>query len=119
MGYLFQKFPGTLLPSTFYSPDNPEELRARNEVGRRGKYIEIMESMISQDHPALVQLVKQCLHNAPDKRPKSNELLVRLQRMKVEMDGAHGGGLLNLEAKLATKVYILCNRIVQRMHIIY
>ena len=46
-------------------------------------YIDLLESEISSRHPALVQLVKQCLHNDP-------RLLATLQRMKVEIEGEYG-----------------------------
>ena len=42
-------------------------------------------------YPALVELVKQCLHNAADQRPATNNLLVELQRMRDEVEGDYGG----------------------------
>ena len=36
-------------------------------------------------------LSMQCLHNAPRERPNTDELLARLQRMKVEVEGEYGG----------------------------
>ena len=53
-------------------------------------YIDLLESQISSNHPALVQLVKQCLHNDPRQRPSTDELLATLQRMKVEVEGQYG-----------------------------
>ena len=53
-------------------------------------YIDLLESQISFNHPALVQLVKQCLHNDPRQRPSTDELLATLQRMKVEVEGEYG-----------------------------
>ena len=53
-------------------------------------YIDLLESEISSRHIALVQLVKQCLHNDPRQRPSTDELLVTLKRMKVEVDGGYG-----------------------------
>ena len=53
-------------------------------------YIDLLESQISSNHPALVQLVKQCLHNDPRQRPSTDELLATLQRMKVEVEGEYG-----------------------------
>ena len=53
-------------------------------------YINLLESQISSNHPALVQLVKQCLHNDPRQRPSTDELLATLQRMKVEVEGGYG-----------------------------
>ena len=43
------------------------------------------------DHPALIQLVKQCLHNVPNQRPSTDELLATLQSMKVKVEGEYGG----------------------------
>ena len=53
-------------------------------------YIDLLESQISSNHSALVQLVKQCLHNDPRQRPSTDELLATLQRMKVEVEGQYG-----------------------------
>ena len=41
-------------------------------------------------HPALVELVKECLHNAPERRPTTDDLLARLQRMREEVEGQYG-----------------------------
>lgn len=44
-----------------------------------------MEALLGQFNHAentLVQLVKQCLHNVPEKRPESGELLAKLQEFK-------------------------------------
>ena len=54
-------------------------------------YIDLLESQISSNHPALVQLVKQCLHNDPRQRPSTDELLATLLRMKMEVEGEYGG----------------------------
>ena len=65
-------------------------IRGRSELERRGRYVELLESLINPLHPALVQLVKQCLHNVPRQRPITDELLATLQRMKVEVEGEYG-----------------------------
>ena len=65
-------------------------IQGRSELERRGRYVELLESLINPLHPALVQLVKQCLHNVPDQRPSTDELLATLQRMKVEVEGEYG-----------------------------
>ena len=41
-------------------------------------------------HPALVELVKECLHNDREQRPTTDNLLARLQRMRVEVEGEYG-----------------------------
>ena len=111
-GYL-QKFPGDLLTSTYYHPSNRAVILARTEVERRGQYIASLEapSSIGVLYPDLVQLVKQCLHNGPDQRPSTDELLATLQRMKVEVEGEYGGPMrldmvrvqLSKEVKLKDK----------------
>ena len=50
-----------------------------------------MEAQVGSKHSTLVQLVKQCLHNAPDQRPSTDVLLTTLQRMRVEVEGEYGG----------------------------
>ena len=84
---LSQRFPGDLLPITFYDAGN---LQARNELQRREQYIETLEAHIGPYHPALVELVKEYLHNVPEQRPTTDDLLARLQRMREEMEGQYG-----------------------------
>ena len=64
---------------------------------RRGEYISLLEEELGRHYPALVQLVKQCLHNVPDQRPSTDEVLGSLQRMKVEVEGVYGGSLVKLD----------------------
>lgn len=64
----------------------------RTELERREQYIDLLElGFLSSNHPDLVQLVKQCLRNAPSQRPKADALLTRLQRMKFEVERGYGG----------------------------
>ena len=69
----------------------------RTEVERRGEYIELLEKHFDCLHPVLVQLVKQCLHNTPSRRPATDEVLDQLQRLKVEVEGVYGGNLVKLD----------------------
>ena len=50
----------------------------------------MLESHISPFHPALVELVKQCLHNAPEDRPSTEEVLAVLQGLRTEVEGEYG-----------------------------
>ena len=81
------------------NPNNPQLIHARSELERRGEYIAILDHQVSCNvgHPALVQLVKQCLHNAPTQRPATDEVLDRLQRMKVEVEGEYGENVAKLD----------------------
>jgi hypothetical protein len=83
---------------------------------RREQYIEALEGVVGYLHPALVELVKQCLHNAPRERPNTDDLLARLQRMKAEVEGEYGGGVVKVDInriKLAKKVKELTLQLVR------
>ncbi len=41
--------------------------------------------------------MKQCLHNAPDLRPTTDEVLGSLEGMRVEVEGVYGGSLVKLD----------------------
>ena len=88
-------------------------IHGRSELERRGRYVELLESLINPLHPVLVQLVKQCLHNVPGQRPSTDELLATLQRMKVEVEGEYGIQIrLDMEKlRLAKKVKLKDRRI--------
>jgi serine/threonine protein kinase len=62
---MIQEFPRELLAPNFY--DEKGELKARNEVGRRGKYIEKLVAKLTKNH-VVTKMIIQCLHNVPEKR---------------------------------------------------
>jgi len=74
-----QVFPGTLLPPNYADAENPERLLGRSEVERRRDYIQTLHGQLGEQHP-LVQVVQQCLHNTPSRRPSAAELLLQLGR---------------------------------------
>ena len=94
---IFQVFPGNLLSHTFPDPDNSDRALARTEVERRGKYMEILEGDFNYRHPVLIQLIRQCLHNAPERRPSIDEVLGSVQRLKVKVEGVYGDSLVKLD----------------------
>ena len=102
-------FPGNLLPSTFFEAGN---LQARNELQRREEYIELMGKHIGF-HPTLSELIKQCLHNMPDERPTTGELLTRLSMVREEMTREYGGPVKPdmVRVRLAKEVKIKDRRI--------
>ena len=67
-----------LLPPNYH--DSTGELRARSEVKRRVQFVEAAEQLLSENR-SLVALIKQCLHNNPAHRPRTGELVTRLQDM--------------------------------------
>ena len=82
-------FPGSLLPSTYAGPENPDRLLARSELERRRDYIQPLHSQLGEQHP-LVQLVHQCLSNNPARRPSAEELLQQLEAARAQIGRSHG-----------------------------
>ena len=74
----------------------------------------MLEAEFGRLHLPLVQLLKECLHNVPNERPTTDDLLARLQRMREEV-GECGGGPMNLDimvrVRLAKEVKIKDRRI--------
>ena len=67
------------LPPTYHD-DSSGEVRGRSEVKRRMQFVEAAEQLLSKNQ-SLVALIKQCLHNNPAQRPRTGELVTRLQEM--------------------------------------
>ena len=67
---MIQIFPGNLLESTYTDASNSEIVLGRSEVDRRREYINLLEKELrgGEQHP-LTLMVKQCLQNAPTRRP--------------------------------------------------
>ena len=64
---------------------------AHTEVRRRQVYIEQLETQLGRSQQALIDLVKQCLHNTPGRRPSSEELLGGVHAIGKEIEGLYGG----------------------------
>ncbi len=103
--YILQVFPGELLSSTYPNPSNPDQLIARSEVDRRQTYMATLETTCGASHPVLLDLVRQCLHNTPERRPFSQDLLDRLQDVKSEVEGVYGGGMMR-QLNIASVLYV-------------
>jgi len=83
-----QEFPGSLLPSTYADPENPDHLLARSELERRRDYIQPLHWQLGEQHP-LVQMIHECLHNNPAQRPSAKELLQQLEAMRAQIVRSH------------------------------
>ena len=93
--YLFQVFPGTLLPCPYEDPQNPDHLLARSEVERRREFIQLLHKQLPEQHP-LVQLVHQCLCNTPARRPSAEELLQQLEAVRAQIERGPYGQLVSV-----------------------
>ena len=94
-----QQFPGDLLPSTYQDPQS-RQIKGRNEVERRSRYMERVVGMLSRSHQ-LVQLMTQCLDYAPSGRPTASEVMDRLQHISSNIhDIYHSMTRLQLEKAL-------------------
>ena len=64
-----------LLPPTY---TDAEGLHARSEVKRRELYLDKAETLLGRKH-SLVVLVKECLHNRQALRPRTADLVMKLE----------------------------------------
>ena len=76
-------FPCDPLAATYFNKET-EEVVGRSELKRHSKYIENVKThlhacgQVLGEHP-LIQLIQQCLHNSPDKRPGISKVLGLLE----------------------------------------
>ncbi len=105
-GSCFRYFQANFCP--VHIPSNPDQLIARSEVDRHQTYMATLEATCAcgASHPVLLDIVRQCLHNTPERRPISQDLLARLRHVKSEIEGAYGGSVmkqLNIASVLHVK----------------
>ena len=88
-----QIFPGNLLQHTYADPDNPNRLVGRSEVGRRQAYLDQLEDLLPASGEVkclLIQVIKDCLQNAPTQRPTAEQLVTALEGIKGVIEGGYG-----------------------------
>ena len=89
--YVIQTFPGDLLESTYPDPNNSDIVLGRSEVERRREYINLLKKELHDgEHHPLAQMVKQCLQNAPSRRPTTEQLKSSLEEVRFAAEGPYG-----------------------------
>ena len=84
-------FPGDLLESTYPDPYNPEIILGCSEVERRKKCIDLLEKEFRDgEHHPLIFMVKECLQNAPSRRPTAEKLVTELEGIRTDIEGPCG-----------------------------
>ncbi len=81
-----------------------------------------LEQQFNGSYPVLVQLVTQCLHNTPQTRPSSQQLLGRLQLIKHEIEDKHGGSMgtqLNITNILLLKDMKMKDKTISQLQVKY
>ena len=93
-----QVFPGALKSSTYPDPANAERILARSEIQRREDFLSKLEQLLAggSRHP-MVALIRQCLHNTPDRRPNTQGLVEQLVGMKAAIEGPYGDMVAKLD----------------------
>ena len=82
---LTQQFPKKLL-APVYRDENRRQV-IRNELERRGEYMQLIYCQLRHDHP-LVEMIKQCLESYPEDRPKIHQVVRLLECAGAEIDDA-------------------------------
>ena len=103
----YQVFPQNLLKANYLDP-RTNELKARSEIQRRGKYIEMLHGKLVDPKHALVVLIKGCLEYEPVKRPTARQALERLGEMRAAVHDPYTDlNRLQLERSLTDKVALI------------
>ena len=108
-----QVFPGNLLQHTYADPDDPDRLVGRSEVGRRQAYFDQLEALLSAPgrvRRLFIQMIKDCLRNAPAQRPTAEQLVTALEGMKGDIEGSCGE-LATMDAARQVKTALVLSRV--------
>ena len=80
--------------------------------------MEGLEATCGQSCPNLVELVRQCLYNTPERRPSSKDLLSRLHAVRREVDVAIGcNKLLNIANVIIVKEMKMKDKRIQDLQV--
>ena len=84
-----QVFPKDLLSHTYYDPVT-KNLVFRTELEQREQYITMLCFKFDNAHP-LVALIKNCLHNEPERRPTARQALEMLDMLRAAVYDPYSG----------------------------
>ena len=80
--------------------------------------MECLEATCGRSCPTLVELVRQCLHNTPERRPSSKDLLSRLCAVRREVEVAFGGNKqLNIANVIVVKEMKIKDKRIQELQV--
>ena len=80
--------------------------------------MEGLEATCGRSCPILVELVRQCLHNTPERRPSSKDLLSRLCAVRREVEVAFGGNKqLNIANVIIVKEMKIKDKKIQELQV--
>ena len=94
---LSETFPSQLLQPNYYEN---EVLKARNELERRARYMNMITEQLYKEHP-LIKMIEVCLNYMPQEWPNIHEVLNQLDKVsEVElMQDLHGKSNMQVNAK--------------------
>ena len=80
-----QQFPVKILARVYRNEQRREVIRS--ELERRGEYMQIVYSLLQEDHP-LITMIKKCLETYPEDRPQIVEVIRLLEQAREQIDDA-------------------------------
>ena len=83
--------------------------------------MEKLDKMYGQSYPVTLQIVLQCLHDTPELRPSSDDLLSRLCTLKMELEELHGGNTeqqLNISNVLLIREMKMKDKRIQQLQVV-
>ena len=80
--------------------------------------MEGLEATCGRSYSILVELVRQCLHNTPERRPSTKDLLSRLRAVRSEVEDAFGGNKqLNIANIIIVKEMKIKDKRIQELQV--
>ena len=80
--------------------------------------MEGLEATCGRSCPTLVEVVRQCLHNTPERRPSSKDLLSRLRAVRREVEVSFGGNKqLNIANVIIVKEMKIKDKRIQELQV--
>ena len=82
---LTQQIPMKVLARVYRNEQRQEVIRS--ELERRGEYMQLVYSLLQEDHP-LVMMIKKCLETYPEDRPQMEGVIRLLEQAQEQIDDA-------------------------------
>ena len=80
--------------------------------------MEGLEATCGRSYPILAELVRRCLHNTPERRPSSKDLLSRLHAVRKEVEIAFGSNKqLNIVNVIIVKEMKIKDKRIQELQV--
>lgn len=106
------------MESTYPDPNNSEIVIARTEVERREAYFKQLEKELPSDEYHLVtQMVRNCLQNAPSRRPNAKQIITEMNRIRGDTQDVSGATVYIPRGDAVKQVVIMKKLLMEKVEV--